>query len=88
MKQKINNLEIEEDLKSKLLKLLINSSYFESEFVPEIYSFDELNELEEYFSSEVEEEKNNDSCLCSTFNNFLKVIEKVNHFKINLLTGD
>ena len=87
MKQNINNLEIEDDLKSKLLKLLINSISSESKSEPEVSSSDELNELEE-FSSSSEEDENKDSCLCSTSTNPLKAIEKVNHLNINVLIDD
>ena len=74
MKQKINTLEIEDDLKFKLLKLLINSSSSELESEFEVSSDGELNELEDSYAIE-EEDKNNDSCFCSNSNNPLKTIE-------------
>ena len=90
MKDKIKKLKLDEDLKSKLLKLLINSSSSESDsnFEPEISSGDELNELDYSSSSNDEQEEKDNNSVCSTFDNPLKAFAKVNNLSINILTDD
>ena len=90
MKDKIKNLKLDEDLKSKLLKLLINSSSSEtdSNFEPEISFGDELNELDYSSSSDDEQEERDNNCVCFTSDNLLKSFAKINNLSINVLTDD
>ena len=90
MNDKIKNLELDEDLKSKLLKLLINNSSSESdtESEPEISFGDEINELDYSSSFDDENEEIYNNCVCSTFDNPLKAFSKVNNLSINILTDN
>ena len=59
MKQNINNLKINEDLKLKLSKLLINTSSSFDSSKSDLPS-DEINKLD----SSSEEDKSEESCFC------------------------